>query len=150
MYAPDTILRLREPREPGTAAAAYNRVRVIGESPIMHSGPGNMESAWVGAAARGVLIEPIESFGANLDKPLGELQELFEVESEPVLEIPVVQPIRVVQPADRGPSPEEVFAAEAAKNPQPKEPKGKPNDPLAEASAEAATKRRAAAKKETL
>lgn len=163
MYAPDTILVLKEPRTVGTPASpdydpknpkaggtppskdyapfAYDRVRVIGESPIQHSG--GARSEWVGAGARGVMIEPLTHFGANLDEPLGRLQSLYDIESEPIIEVPVMQTVRVIQPGQAGPTPEEVFAEHAKANPSPPQ-ENKWKSPLADAARVEAEKRRAA------
>lgn len=135
MYEPDTILKLKEPRTVGTPPQGdpesenyvpasddydpfpYDRVRVIGQSPINH---GIANSDWSGTNAQGVIITPLDGFGSTLDEPLGKIQALYAVESTPVHEAPAV-PVRVInsRTADAGPTPEDVFAEEAAKNPQP-------------------------------
>lgn len=125
MYEPGTILELKEPRpdeeiparkDPDTGRTRpkqklpfpYNRVRVLGQSPVDHSG--GAAGTWSGAAARGVLIEPLSGFSANLDEPLGKLQKIYKVVETPKREVEVA-PIRVI-PAHTdaaGPTPEEVF-----------------------------------------
>jgi hypothetical protein len=103
VYKPDTILALKEPRteydEDGAVvgeAFPYDRVRVIGQSPVNHA---TIATEWTGANGQGVIVEPLTEFGANLDEPFGRLQELYVVESLP----------------EPGPSPEQVFADEAEK-----------------------------------
>lgn len=113
MYEADTILALKEPRDPDPETGeefAYNRVRVVGESPVSHPDKGN----WTGADARGVVLLPLTNFGGNLDYPFGRLRELYDVESIPEHEAPA-NPVRVVKggTASVGPTPEEVFATEA-------------------------------------
>lgn len=110
MYEPDTILKLKEQRDPDEHGNAfpYNLVKVIGASPVVHSG---QAQEWVGAQGQGVMIQPCgDGFGATLDEPFGKLQQIYDVESVPVHEIEV-QKIIVKTPAQMGPSPEEVFAA---------------------------------------
>lgn len=135
MYAKDTILKLKEQREPDKGVEfPYNRVRVVGESPVSHGGT----TEWSGRAASGVIIEPIASFGGNLDEPFGKLQQLYDVESLPEAREADIQPkIRVVNSAtaEAGPTPEEVFAAAAPGEPSPrakraaKSPLGDPKPP---------------------
>lgn len=123
MYVRNTILVRKEPftvpvsADPsnkveeveGDPRHPYNRVRVIGPSPVSHSGGPGM---WEGASARGVSIEPLTQFASNVDRPYGELQAEYTIEFEP--EPLVLRPeIRVVDSQTRqaGPTPEEVFAA---------------------------------------
>ena len=118
MYERDTILVLKEQRDadPETGEAfAYNRVRVVGESPVAHTHKGE----WEGADARGVIIQPVTNFGSNLDEPFGKLRELYSVESIPEVVVPVQQTVKIVNAttAQAGPTPEEVFAAEAPGTP---------------------------------
>lgn len=88
MYSPDTVLALKEPKsQPETKKGAgdavvfpYDRVRVIGPSPIAYGGGA---SEWEGVNARGVIIAPLTEFAGNLDEPFGRLQRLYDVESEP-------------------------------------------------------------------
>jgi hypothetical protein len=124
MYAPGTILKLRKQRPPvvlegkGEDGAdvkvpfPYNRVRVVNQSPINHA----TTSSWDGTGGQGVIITPLASFGSTVDKPYGELQELYEVESIPENTIEAPK-IRVIDSnsGSAGPAPEEVFAEEAAK-----------------------------------
>ena len=105
MYEPETILARTEPKD-----NPYDRVRVVGISPIQHS-HNEARGDWVGGQSQSILIEPLADFGATLDVPLGQLQELYDVESVPEHEIPVVPTVRVVHQGD--PSPEDVFKAES-------------------------------------
>lgn len=122
MYEPGTILTLKEPRSVGEPTLEngdpnpdyeefpYDRVRVLGTSPINH---GLTQSEWQGAEGTGIIIEPLHGFGSNVDEPQGRIQSLYEVESIPEREIDVGAPVKVTTQATAGPSPEEVFAAEA-------------------------------------
>ena len=112
MYQPDTILTLKEPRSTDDEPFPYDRVRVVGQSPINH---GLTDETWVGANGQGVIIEPIHSFGSTTDEPFGKLQELYDVESIPEVEAVAPVTVKTVPPEAQGPSPEDVFASEAAK-----------------------------------
>lgn len=114
MYANDTILVLKDQRDPDPETGEefpYNKVRVVGPSPI---DSGVRASEWVGSSAAGVIITPLSNFGSTLDEPMGKLQALYDVESVPerIVEAPR---IRVVDSssAEAGPTPEEVFAKDA-------------------------------------
>ena len=123
MYSRGTILTRREPfAEPnpkatppveGDARAAYNRVEVLGTSPIAYMG--GAAGTWSGVSAQGVIVQPAApAFGGTIDRPLGELQRDYAIESEP--EPTVVSPsIRVINAHTReaGASPEEQFAEAA-------------------------------------
>lgn len=114
MYAPDTILTLKQPHEPDEEtgeAFPYNRVRVIGRSPVSHADKGK----WTGADAEGVVIVPLTNFGATLDEPFGKLTTLYDVAELPVKEVVTEQRVRIIDSstADAGPTPEEVFAVQA-------------------------------------
>jgi hypothetical protein len=113
VYANGTILTLKEPREadPETAEPfPYNRVEVIGPSPVTKDREG-----YTGPDAAGVLLRPLANFGGNLDEPFGKCKQLFDVELIPEVTVEPQQKIRVIdsQSAEAGPTPEEVFAAEA-------------------------------------
>lgn len=114
MYAKDTILTLKEPRSPDEETGedfAYNRVRVIGQSPVSKGD----DKGYTGPDADGVLLEGLTNFGGNLDEPFGRVKELYDVESIPEVEVEQRQTVRIVdaQSAQAGPTPEEVFADEA-------------------------------------
>jgi hypothetical protein len=129
MYEPDTILVLKEQKPPVKVAKKedpdtgrvrkaheipfpYNKVRVVGQSPVDH-GAGRGGS-WDGTGARGVIIEPLTAFGSTLDEPYGKLQKLYDVESIPSNEV-IIEPLKVIRPTSgsAGPTPEEVFAKES-------------------------------------
>lgn len=144
MFAPDTILVLKEPREPTQKTDPYtgeprmvrkrnprtgeledtkephmlefpyNRVRVIGESPVVGT-----EGEWKGSDARRVIIEPLTDFAGNLDEPFGKLRKLYDVEYIPERVTEVKQTIRQINATtnEAGPTPEEVFAKEAPGKP---------------------------------
>lgn len=124
MYAPKTILALKEQRPPTKVPAKkdpdsgrvrkahelpfpYNEVRVVGISPVGHD-----------SGDPGIIISPLTGHGSTLDEPLSKLQKLYSVKEEPVEEIDV-SPVRVIRAdtSQAGPSPEEVFAVEAPGKP---------------------------------
>jgi hypothetical protein len=128
MYEPGTILKLKKQREDTEVPAKvdpdtdrkkakhripfpYNKVRVVGRSPVDH---GQFGGGWEGVGAAGVILEPLTGHGSTLDEPYGKVQKLYEVESIPTNEV-VVEPLRVIRPTSgsAGPTPEEVFAVEA-------------------------------------
>jgi hypothetical protein len=118
MYEVDTILTLKEQREPDPETGEpfpYNEVRVVGESPISHGGSGE----WSGAAATGVIVTPLTNFGATLDEPFGKLQALYDVKEIPDKVRPAQPTIKVIDSstAAAGPTPEEVFAKDAPGTP---------------------------------
>lgn len=146
MYQNDTILTLKTPRwrplidgEPGdwtdkdydTFALEvaedptvgeefpYNRVRVVGPSPIVHQDREG-HGAWVGTNANGVIIQPIAGFDSNVDYPLGFIQSRYDIESVPEVADPqdmaygLPRRYTRVDLSQTGlPTPEEVFAKEA-------------------------------------
>ena len=142
MYAPGTILKLRKQRPDEEIAARvdpdnpdrkrpkqkipfpYNRVEVVGESPIDYNAGRSGE--WSGAGARGVIVQPLSGHGSTLDEPFGKLQKLYEVESIPEKTIEVA-PVRVVQAhtADAGPTPEEIFGQTPGQAPEPGQIRGR-------------------------
>lgn len=114
MYANETILALKDPRpeDPETGEPfAYNRVRVVGQSPVSHSHKGK----WEGHDATGVILVPLSNFGGTLDEPFGKCTQLYTVESIPEKVINAPQPIRVIdaQSGEAGPTPEEIFSKDA-------------------------------------
>jgi hypothetical protein len=115
MYDPETILALKVPRpaDPETKEDfAYNRVKVIGPSPIGHSDKGD----WTGADAAGVIIVPLSNFGGTLDEPFGKLREMYNVESVPeplVIQAPAPRRIIDATSPQAGKTPEEIFAEQA-------------------------------------
>jgi len=116
MYQPGTILELKQQREPDEETGEefpYNRVEVVGPSPIDHGAARGGD--WSGTDAAGVIIRPLTNFGGNLDEPLGKLQAIYTVESVPEVEVDLNPKVRVINStsAAAGPTPEEVFAQEA-------------------------------------
>jgi hypothetical protein len=142
MYEPDTILTLKEQKPPVKVAKKedpdtgrvrkaheipfpYNKVRVVGTSPVDHSGGG--AGTWEGVAARGVIIEPLSGFGSTLDEPYGKLQKLYDVTEVPSNEV-IIEPVKIIRPTSgsAGPTPEEVFAVKApGKAPEPGQTRGR-------------------------
>lgn len=117
MYAPGTVLKLKDPKStPESKKGAddavvfpYDEVLVIGISPITHSGRATGE--WEGASAQGVIIRPLTEFASTLDEPLGRLQTLYTIKSEPERqEIEVKVERYDANTRAAGPSPEEAFA----------------------------------------
>lgn len=135
MYEPGTILTLKEQRDPDEETGepfAYNRVEVIGESPVSIPRGG-----WEGSDARGVIVTPLSNFGGVLDEPFGKLRELYDVESIPERVMNIAPQVRVINSstASAGPTPEEVFAAQApGVAPEPGQKRGR-TKPLGEAGA---------------
>lgn len=114
MYARDTILTLKEQRDPDPETQevfAYNKVRVVGESPVQHTSRGD----YTGEDSKGVIIVPIANFGGTLDEPFGKLRQLYDVTEVPETTIQPPSPIRVIDSstAQAGPTPEEVFKEQA-------------------------------------
>jgi hypothetical protein len=108
MFTRNTVLVLKEPKSTKDAPFPYDRVRVLGPSPVHRP---SATGEWEGADAQGVIIQPVDEFAGNLDEPYGRLKRLYKIESEPE---PVDQNIRVeVIPAhtrQAGLTPEEAFA----------------------------------------
>jgi hypothetical protein len=119
MYAPETILALKESKSKGTPGEddyepfAYDEVRVVGSSPVNHA----LRSAeWTGSNGQGVIITPLTSFGSTLDEPYGKLVKLYDVKELPEERVVYREtPVRVINSAsaEAGRTPEEVFAEEA-------------------------------------
>lgn len=107
---------MKEPKSTEDKPFAYDRVRVIGPSPINH---GMTSSEWEGASGAGVLISPLSDFAANLDEPYGKLTALYNVVEVPDHTVDVAPKIRVINSTSQsaGPTPEEVFAKEAPGKP---------------------------------
>jgi hypothetical protein len=120
MYTPGTILELNDQRPNDSETDEvfpYNRVKVVGPSPINHGA--GAQSEWSGAAGAGVIITPESNFGSTLDEPLGKLQALYTVVSVPEVLVDARPQVRVISPTtgDAGPTPEEIFAKEAPGDP---------------------------------
>ena len=121
MYEPETVLVLKEPRSTEEDQFPYDRVEVIGQSPIHH---GTRAEEWEGAQGQGVIVKPLNGFGSTLDEPYGKLRDLYNVESTPVREAAAQATVKLITDADLGPSPEEQFA-DAAKRSTKKAPAAK-------------------------
>lgn len=118
MYETGTILERKEPLGTEEDPNAYDRIQVLGASPVVHSGPSAAE--WAGTpGAAGVLIQPAgDTFGSTVDKPFGELQQLYRVVHIPErtqIITPQVTRYDALSYA-AGKSPEQAFA-EAATDP---------------------------------
>ena len=150
MYKAGTILTLKEPRDPSPKLDResgepvlrgpkgkekpvmlefpYNRVQVIGESPVIYDREG-----WTGPDAKGVIIQPLTDFAGNLDEPFGKLRKLYNVESIPENEAPAEIKVKQINAttAEAGPTPEEVFAEKApGKPPLDGQIRARTNDPF--------------------
>ena len=110
MYQPETILAKTEPFADDHPAQPYNRVKVIGQSPINH---GLTDAQWEGAQGQGVIVQPLDGFGATLDEPYGKLRDLYEVEDVPEMVAETQATVRVIQQDQAGDSPEDQFRAAA-------------------------------------
>jgi hypothetical protein len=123
MFEPNTVLRLREPEGTEEEPHPYDRVVVVGQSPVQHATESG--SPWAGADATGFIIRPLDGFDATLDKPLGLLDELYEVESYPTDPI-TGEPLRPENNPRNAPSPEQALAKaardQAADAPKPRDP----------------------------
>lgn len=133
MYAVDTILSLKEQRPSDDETGEefpYNRVRVVGESPVSHAHKGD----WKGGDALGVILVPLSNFGSTLDYPFGRLKQLYDVESIPEREVEAQTKVRVIDSstAEAGPTPEERFAKEAPGKPPEEGQKRARTNPLGE------------------
>jgi hypothetical protein len=97
--------------KPVMRAFPYNKVEVIGPSPIHHGG----ESKWTGPDSAGVIVRPLTDFAGNIDEPVGKIKQLYNVVSVPEDVVPVEQTIRVINSSTNqaGETPEEVFTREA-------------------------------------
>jgi hypothetical protein len=109
MYEPGTILALKEPQSTDDKPYAYDRVEVVGQSPIQHNSSSG--SPWAGPDATGYVIRPLEEHAPTLDKPYGELDQLYDVEAYPTDPI-TQQPITPENNPRNLPSPMQVLRAE--------------------------------------
>lgn len=109
MYQPGTILELREPQSTEDQPFAYDRVKVLGVSPVSHAA--TVPGQWQGVEAQHVLIQPVDVFDANIEKPLGFLQEQYVITEVPDSNLAAQRGGVTVE--QRGPSPEEVFKTNA-------------------------------------
>lgn len=127
-YKPGTILERKDPFEAPEEGSEepdltpYNEIKVVGPSPVVAQGaPGE----WGGVTAAAISIQPT-SFGAVIDKPLGELQRDYQIVQEPE---PVPLERGEVTVIEYEESPEEVFAREAAERGEEPPPAARPAKP---------------------
>lgn len=113
MYEPGTILRLREPQGTDKSPYPYDLVKVVGQSPIQHSRP-DANTPFAGMDAVGYIITPVAEFGPTLDKPYGELAEVYDIESYPT-DPTTGEPLTPESNPRNLPSPEQFLAQEARK-----------------------------------
>lgn len=120
MFEPGTILRLREPQSTKDNPYPYDRVYVVGQSVIQRT-YGDPNSPWAGPDATGYILRPDgEAFGPVVDKPYGEIMELYEIEEYPMN--PITGEPLVPEANQRGlPTPEQVFAQMAKPDPSPRQ-----------------------------
>lgn len=124
MYEPGTILSLKDPQSTEEETYPYDRVLVVGQSPVHHATASG--SAFAGADAQGYIIRPLEGFAGTVDKPVGLLNEIYDIEAYPT-DPTTGEPLRPENNPRNLPTPEQVLAAEAKKNPTPP---AKPREPL--------------------
>lgn len=107
MYTPGTILVLNEPQSTEEKPFAYDKVEVVGPSPVNH---GVQAGDYTGADAQGVIIKTAgEDFGPNLDEPFGKLRAIYTVDYQPELVPNLLNPSQTPE----GMTPEQVFDAVA-------------------------------------
>lgn len=124
MYEPGTILQLRELQSTDDKVYPYDRVKVVGQSPVQHVSSSG--SAWAGADATGYIITPLEEFAPTLDKPYGQLEELYEIEAWPT--DPVTgEPLTPEANPRNVPTPEQILRKAAAEQPAPEPRKPAPS-----------------------
>jgi hypothetical protein len=121
MYHTGTILKLREPQSTDEKPYAYDRVKVVGQSPVQHVSDSG--SLWAGADATGIIIQPLTEYAPTIDKPAGQLEELYYVESYPL--DPITQePLTPENTSPYAPTPEQVLRKAAQDDPEaPRRPK---------------------------
>lgn len=107
-HRPGTVLCRKEPFDAGAPDAPYNEVEVIGPSPVQRQ---VRSSEFVGQLGDLLSVRP-SSFGPVIDVPQGQLQRDYDVVSIPP---PPQIDRQIVEHFVPGPSPEEQFAADAAK-----------------------------------
>lgn len=110
MFEPGTILALREPQSTDDNVYPYDRVEVIGQSPVHHATASG--SVWAGADATGFIVRPLTEFAPTVDKPYGELAAAYEIEEYP--NDPITgNPITPESNPRNAPTPEQILAAAA-------------------------------------
>lgn len=115
MFESGTILALREPQSTKEEPYPYDKVCVVGQSPVQHATAGT--SAFAGQDAVGYILRPAgKEFGPVIDRPFGEINELYRIESYPT-DPTTGQELKPENFPPGMPSPEQVFS-EAAKKEQ--------------------------------
>lgn len=121
-FKPGTILTRKTPftpPEPDTDApdlTPYNTVEVIGPTPVETI----RDAEWAGQSGDKLSIKPASGeFAPVIDRPFGELQRDYDVQSIPP---PATLDRSEVVEIEPGPSPEEVFAAASGPTPDPPRP----------------------------
>lgn len=131
MYVPGSILTLKTPIDPDPETGevyAYNEVKFVAPSPVSIVDT----EGWEGENATFCVLVPMSNFGANINRPFGQLRELYEIKSVPeqpgVESVDAIPRIKTIeeQEAERAAaiaardaalkaqrSPEAVFAEEA-------------------------------------
>jgi hypothetical protein len=116
MYETGTILVLKDPQSTEEETYPYDRVMVVGQSPVHHATASG--STFAGADAVGFIVRPLEEFAGTVDKPLGLLNELYEVESYPT-DPTTGEPLRPENNPRNLPTPEQLLAHAAKDSPAP-------------------------------
>lgn len=106
MYAPDTILKLKDTRSTKKDPFAYDEVRVVGASPVDHG----QRTVWEGTNAQGVILTPLTAFASTIDEPYGKVAKLYNVKHMPDEVEIVAGTVKIIAQEELGPSPEDVFA----------------------------------------
>ena len=114
MYESGTILALKEPQSTDDFTYPYDRVQVVGQSPVQHATASG--SMWAGQDAVGFVIRPLDDHGPTLDKPYGELESQYDIEAYPTDPI-TKEPITPENNPRNLPSPMQVLARAEAQNP---------------------------------
>lgn len=123
MFEPGTILALRDPQSTDDKPYAYDRVFVVGQSPVQHTSA-DPNTPWAAQDAIGFILRPAgKSFGPVIDRPYGEINELYEVEEYPTNPV-TGEPLKPENNPQNRPSPEQILAAAARdQKPAPQRPK---------------------------
>lgn len=82
MYVPGTILTLKDQREtdPETGEVyAYNEIEFVTTSPVSILDT----EGWTGEDATFCVLVPRSNFGGTINRPFGQIRELYEIKSVP-------------------------------------------------------------------
>lgn len=108
MFEPGTILAALDPQSTDEKPYPYDRVYVVGQSPVQHTSA-DPNSPWAAADAIGFILRPAgETFGPVIDVPYGEINRLYEIEEYPTNPI-TGEPITPENSPRGQPTPEQVF-----------------------------------------